>query len=64
MTIDLTCPFPSLFDADTETVILLFNGKHDSGREETQTLFKQAVGKMIIEAQGSPPTVTSLKFTV
>ena len=38
MMTELVGPFPSSFVADTETTILPLKGKHESGREETQTL--------------------------
>ena len=63
MTIELFCPFPSWFEADTETMILPFKGKHDSGREETHILFEQVAGEMTSEAQVSP-LVISLKVIV
>ena len=62
MTIELFRPFPSWFEADTETVILPVKGKHESGREETQ-VFEQVAGEMRIEAQVSP-IIMSLKVTV
>ena len=59
---ELVGPFPSMFVADTDTTTSPLKGKHESGREETQTS-EHDEGEMIVEAH-ILPVIESLKDTV